>query len=421
MIKKIEVSKLKKGMFVSKFDRPWIETPFLFSKMLIKDEHQIEKIKKYCNHIYIDTEKGLDSKESIHIAEADKKIEYEMKETIQEALKREPPPVEEKVKFEEEIKEAKKVHVETKAVIKNVLSDIRMGKSVSTNDAKKVVDDMTESIMRNRDALLCLTQLKSKDEYTSLHSINVCVLCLTFGRHMGYQKIDLKILGIGALLHDIGKMKIPNEILNKPGKLTNEEFEIMKKHTIYSAEILSKTHDLPQRALEIPLQHHERYNGTGYPKGLKGDEIGVFGMISSIVDVYDAVTSNRVYHTGLQAHEALKRMYEWRGNDFHPTLMERFIQNVGIYLFGTLLNINTSQIGIVISINRIHILRPKVLLIIDEKGKSYSNPQAIDLTEKSPDGKSYKWSIENVIDPVTFHIDPQQFLKNKGILYDSGK
>jgi len=420
MIKKVDASKLKVGMYISNFDRPWLETPFLLNKLLLKDNKQIEKVRKSCSYVYIDTDKGLDIQESETLADADKKIEHEMHETIQEALKREPP-LEDKVAFQEEIKEAKKVHSETRDVIKNVMHDVRMGKSISSGDAKKVVDDMTESIMRNRDALLCLTQLKKRDEYTSFHSINVCVLCLAFGRHMGYQKHELRDMGIGALLHDIGKMKIPDEILNKADKLTEDEFKIMKRHVIYSAEILSASYGINQRALEIPLQHHERYNGTGYPKGLKGDEISMFGMLSSIVDVYDAITSNRVYHNGMPAHDALKRMYEWRGKDFQPILLERFIQCVGIYPFGTLVELDNSDIGIIISINRIHILRPKVLVILNGNKKPIGEQKAIDLTEKLPDKKNYKLSIKNILDPIALNIDTQQYLKGKGLLYDTSK
>ncbi|MEK6589041.1 MAG: DUF3391 domain-containing protein, partial [Nitrospinota bacterium] len=172
MIKKIEASKLKIGMYISGFDRPWIHTPFLFNRLSVKDDKQIEKIKKYCNHVYIDTDKGLDSEESIPLAKADEKIEQEMKETIQQALEREPPPID-TVDFNVEIKEAKKVHQETKEVIKDIMNDIKMGKSITSENTKRVVGNLTDSIMRNRDALLCLTQLKSKDEYTSFHSLNV--------------------------------------------------------------------------------------------------------------------------------------------------------------------------------------------------------------------------------------------------------
>lgn len=291
-IKKVDVHNLKVGMYVSQFDRPWLETSFLYHKFLIKSDKQIDKIKRYCSYVYIDITRGEDIKTSISAAEEDKKIEFEMKETIEDALKRNPPP-EDKIGFNEEIKEAKQVHTEAKDFIKNVMNDIRLGKSISSTEAKKIVDNMTESVMRNKDALLCLTQLKKQDEYTSFHSISVSVLCLAFGRHMGYQKNTLKALGLGGLLHDVGKMKVPVEILNKAGKLSEEEFEIMKKHVIYSAEILSAIHGINQNVLEAPLQHHERYNGTGYPKGLKGEQISAFGLLSSITDVYDAINEQQ--------------------------------------------------------------------------------------------------------------------------------
>ncbi|MBI3599814.1 MAG: HD-GYP domain-containing protein [Nitrospinae bacterium] len=410
MIKKVSVRDLKEGMYVCEFDRPWLETGFLFHKFPIKTDKQIEKIRKYCNHVYIDTDKGEDVKTSVPAAEADKKTEQEMKETIQEALKRESPP-EDRVKFQEEIKQAAKAHNEANYVIRNAMQDVRMGKSISSGDAKKAVNNMADSIMRNRDALLCLSQIKSKDEYTSFHSINVCILCLAFGRHMGYSEIELKTLGIGALLHDIGKTKVPDEILNKAGKLTPEEFEIMKKHTIYSAEILSKTHGIPQKALEIPLQHHERYNGTGYPRGLKGDEIGVSGMLSSIADVYDAITSTRVYHTGVLPHEALKRMYEWKGKDFHNGLLEQFIKCVGIYPPGTIIKLQTGEVGVVVSVNRANVLKPRIAVVIDSQNKRYTPPKTLDMSNGGG-----KWNIKEILEPASCGINPQEIMK--GLLFD---
>ncbi|MBI5747981.1 MAG: HD-GYP domain-containing protein [Nitrospinae bacterium] len=286
-----------------------------------------------------------------------------------------------------------------------------MGKSISSGDAKKAVNNMADSIMRNRDALLCLSQIKSKDEYTSFHSINVCILCLAFGRHMGYSEIELKTLGIGALLHDIGKTKVPDEILNKAGKLTPEEFEIMKKHTIYSAEILSKTHGIPQKALEIPLQHHERYNGTGYPRGLKGDEIGVSGMLSSIADVYDAITSTRVYHTGVLPHDALKRMYEWKGKDFHNGLLEQFIKCVGIYPPGTIIKLQTGEVGVVVSVNRANVLKPRIAVVIDGQNKRYTPPKTLEMSNGGG-----KWNIKEILEPASCGINPQEIMK--GLLFD---
>ena len=410
-IKKVDANNLKIGMYVSQFDRPWLETSFFYHKFLIKSDKQIDKIKRYCSYVYIDTAKGEDIKASVSATEEDKKIEVEMKEKIEDALKREAP-LEDKVSFNQELKEAKQFHDEAKNFIKTMLDDVRLGKSISSTNAKKVVDNMTESVMRNRDALLCLTQLKKKDEYTSFHSISVSILCLAFGRHMGYQKNTLKTLGLGGLLHDIGKMKIPAEVLNKAGRLTEEEFEIMRRHVVYGAEILSDTHGIHESVMEVPLQHHERYNGTGYPKGLKGDQIGVFGMLSSIADVYDAITSNRVYNTALQPQEALKRMFEWRGKDFHPLLMERFIQCVGIYPIGSVVRFQSGEVGLVMSINMMNITRPKILIFMDASLNRINPYKMADLC--SPD--SSKYSIKEVLNTDKYGINIQDDFK--GILLD---
>jgi putative nucleotidyltransferase with HDIG domain len=410
-IKKVDVNNLKVGMYVSQLDRPWLETGFFFNKFLIKSDKQLEKVRRYCRHVYIDTSKGEDVKTSIPLEdEEDKKIEAEMKEKIEDALKRNPPS-EDEIDFSKEIKEAKKVHDEAKNFVKTMLDDIKLGKSISSTDAKKVVDNMTDSVMRNRDALLCLAQLKKTDEYTSFHSLSVSVLCLAFGRNMGYQKNTLKALGLGGLLHDVGKMKIPSEVLNKAGRLTETEFELMKRHVDYGAEILSST-GIHESALEAPLQHHERYNGTGYPKGLKGDKISVFGMLASIADVYDAITSNRVYNSALQPQEALKRMFEWRGKDFHPLLLERFIQCVGIYPIGSVVRFQSGEAGLVMSINMMNITRPKVLMFLDASLSRINPYKMVDLC--SPD--SSKYSIKEVLNTDKYGINIQEDFK--GVLLD---
>jgi putative nucleotidyltransferase with HDIG domain len=268
---------------------------------------------------------------------------------------------------------------------------------------------MARSVLRNPDALICFTQLKKKDDYTALHSLRVSILALAFGRHLGFDEADLNLLGMGALLHDIGKMRVPSAILNKPGKLTDREFDIMKSHVPAGVEILEKTQDIPSKAIEVARLHHERYNGTGYMKQLKRDQISLFGLIGAIVDVYDALTSDRAHQDGISPLDALWKIYEWRVRDFQPALVEQFIQCIGIFPIGSVVVLNTSDVGVVRTMNRAQRLKPEVVLVLKPDKTRYGALRAVDLArETSPSGKPYE--IKKTLPAGQYGIQPVHYL-----------
>jgi putative nucleotidyltransferase with HDIG domain len=268
---------------------------------------------------------------------------------------------------------------------------------------------MVESIIRNPDALTCFAQLKKKDEYTAQHSMRVCILALSLGRHLGLEKQELNTLGLGALLHDLGKMKVPNEILNKPGPLNDYEYALMKSHVPRGVEILDNTSGIPRAAIEVARCHHERYSGSGYIHGLKGDQIGLFGMIGGIVDCYDAISSDRAYHTGMSAHAALKKMYEWRNRDFHPGLVEQFIQCMGIYPIGSVVELNTGEVCVVVTMNRMRRLKPRVALVLQSDYYPVPGATTVDLMNyNTGDGRACE--IERVLESGAYGINPVQYL-----------
>ncbi|MBA4394601.1 MAG: hypothetical protein C0407_13700, partial [Desulfobacca sp.] len=324
-------------------------------------------------------------------------------------IKKKKPIVETKIEPEipgaEEIRRSFEVHDQVKTVVKSLLEDVRMGQTVDTDQAKESVESFINSFVKDHNALLCLTQLKSKDDYTVAHSINVCILSLAFGRHLQLSKEDLGFLGLGGLLHDIGKMKIPLEILNKPGKLTDPEFEIMKSHVILATEILEKSNDFPSKSHEPIVQHHERVSGKGYPFGLQGSQIGLFGHILAIMDVYDAMTTNRVYRKATPPHEAIKMIYEGSSTDFDKEIVEHFIKTIGIFPIGSQVEINHADIGMIMSNNPENTLRPTVLLLYDSNRQKYKPPRMIDLTEKDIFSNKIKWSVTKVFG----RIDEEQF------------
>jgi putative nucleotidyltransferase with HDIG domain len=419
MKKKISIQDLRHGMYVSELDRHWLETPFLFQGFEIKSDEQIDELKKYCQHVYIDTEQGYDvtapkfrppPRTSTPVEPAhNREIEFEVLNKFSPGHLR-PPRYHDQSTLEQELTEAKGIVTETRATVFNIMEDVRLGRSVNTAAAKKVVADMVDSVIRNPDALVCLNQLKIKHEYTALHSLRVCVLALAFGRHLEFSDAELNLLGIGALLHDVGKMKVPNEILDKPGKLTGEEFDLMKSHVPHGVSILEDTKGILPISIEVARSHHERFDGHGYAFGAKENQIGLFGSIGAIVDCYDAITSDRSYHDGMSAHDALKKMYSWRGTDFHPQLIEQFIQCMGIYPIGSVVELSTGGVGVVVSINRKRRLKPKVALVLNSDKTPFMTPKVIDLMQQAFEGPGKEVEIRKVLSPGLFNINPSDFI-----------
>jgi putative nucleotidyltransferase with HDIG domain len=396
MIKKINTPDLTLGMYVTQLDRSWLDTPFFFHKVLLKSPQQLSQLKAYCRYVYIDTEKGKDTDHPLPMKEVDPEMLgqiLEKKETPASA------PSSGQVPSAEEFSMARMVHGQTKQVVDQILEDVRLGKSIDSSGAKEAVENIIDSVIRNRDALVCLAQIKNKDEYTALHSLNVSILSVAFGRSLILPREALQILGIGGLLHDIGKMKVPLEILNKPAQLTDEEFHQMKNHVRYGTEILGRIPHFPPKGAQMVGQHHERYGGHGYLKGLQGDQLSLFGQIATIVDVYDAITSDRVYRRGILPHEAVKRMFEWSPRDFNRNLLENFIKCFGIYPVGSLVEINQSEVGIVVGANKEKALKPNVLLVKKKGGEKYLPARMVRLSEKDPSTQQDLWKITNVLDP----------------------
>jgi len=364
MKQKIDVADLRIGMYIVDIDRPWLDSPFLFQGFPIESQKDIDWVQRTCHYVYID------AKQAINLTPPKSSEIRPVRHTATEkAIRRlaRKSKYQNQASFIEEFKPARTIRFKAKAYLETIFEDIRLGRSVDTEGAKEVVRSMVDSITRNPDAELWFTQLRKKDEYTADHSLNVCVLTLVFGRHLNFTESVLNELGIGALLHDIGKMRIPINVLNKPGPLTEDELALVRKHPTFGAEILKKTSGVSQTAVDIAYCHHERVDGEGYPRGLKADEISLFSKMVAVVDVYDAITSNRVYHHGMSPCDALRNMYQWQHKDFDESLVEDFIQCLGIYPVGSVVQLNTNEIGIIMNDNKEHRLKPTVMLVLDKK------------------------------------------------------
>ena len=418
MKKKIAVEELKVGMYVSELDRPHL-TPVEFRGFRIGSRTQIDKLKRYCRNVYIEVlpdppypanqrpPAGKWPPSRAFSREQQRKLEFEMLKlgaTRGEASQKYP----DQTTIDQEINTTRPAYEATRALMRKAMPEIRQGADIDMAAIKKVVVPLVASAVRNADALACFTQLRRRFDYTVLHSVRVCLLALAFGRHLGLPIADLITLGMGALLHDIGKTKIPEEILNKPGKLTEEEFELAKKHVQAGVQLLRRTDGIPAVALDVARYHHERHDGSGYPHRLHETQIPYLGQIGAIVDCYDALTSDRVYASAISGHAALQKIYEWRGRLFDKQLVEQFIQCMGIYPIGSVVELRSGDVGVVVSVNRVRRLKPRVKLVLRPDRTPHLPTKTVNLLQ-AEEGQSYE--IERVAEPGAYNIRPSEYLR----------
>jgi len=376
MIKKITVEQLRPGIFVHDFNCDWAGENVFINQALIKSEKAIEIIRSWgIKEVYIDTERGLDVKRAKTASEVQQKTDNNLNRLAHKREKTVSP----SVPLKEEVQMARKIKKKAIDIMQQTMASVQEGKQVDVDRAFQLVQNMGASISRNQDALIMLTRIKKKDEYTLMHSISVSSLVLAFCNSCRLP-YDLTInMATGALLHDIGKLQVPASILNKPGKLNREEFAVMKKHSAYSAEILKKSKGLPPEAFDIALHHHERYDGTGYPDGQKGEGINLGSRMTSICDVYDAITSARCYRHGLNRVKGLRKLYEWSDYHFDKQLTFEFIHCIGVYPIGTYVRLENELSGVVTASTE-NVLQPVVRLFYNNKNKTPLKVQDIDLS-----------------------------------------
>lgn len=404
MLKKITVEQIKPGMYVHDLICDWMSHPFVRNQFPLKTEAEIQKIRDAGIHeLYIDTDKGLDVSDAPTMEEVNAQLQAEMLEAAQE-----PVPVIQ-VSVAAELERAKKIRHQATRIVRSVMQDVRLGKAINMENVEPLVEDITSSLMRNGGALTSLLRLKTKDDYTFLHSVSVCTLMVTFCKAVGIDTETTRQAGIGGLLHDTGKMKVPDEVLNKPGRLTDEEFEIIKRHPSDGHAILLETQGVGDIPLDITLHHHERMDGSGYPDKLPGDQIHTLAQMAAIVDVYDAITADRCYHKGIPPAEALKKMWEWSKFHFNPKLMQAFMRTIGIYPVGTLVRLESGRVGVVTELHESNMLAPRVKVFFSIKSNTFIPVQEIDLSK--PMGKGGADRILSHEDPAKWKIDPMRYLQ----------
>ena len=306
----------------------------------------------------------------------------------------------------DELPIARKLYADALNHVKSFVDDVRRGTDIDCSKARPLVENFIESVFRNENAAVTLFKLRGFDEYTYTHSINVSLLGILLGKHLGLEKDALLKLGMAGMYHDVGKARIPEAVLNKPGKLTEAEFQLMKTHPLEGYKILMGQKDLDQEILRAVVEHHERYDGTGYPRALTGESIGRFSRIIAVVDVYDALTSRRVYKDAMAPAKALGMMYQWRDKDFTPQAIESFIRCIGVFPVGSFVRLSGGEYGIVASVNPQRPTKPEVKVVLDAKMRPQI-PRVLDLwqLEQTPQAQD----IAQVLNPAEYKIDLESF------------
>jgi HD-GYP domain-containing protein (c-di-GMP phosphodiesterase class II) len=394
MIKQIRVDQLKPGMYVHDLNCGWLDHPFLTNAFFVRDQATADRIVELgIRRLYIDTVKGADVWEAPTQQEVNADLERRLHEIAHK--KTEKPGV---AALKDETAHARRLHGEANKVIRQMLTDIRLGQQIQVDRVEPLVEGMVDSIFRNQDALLPLARLKRHDDYTFQHSVSVCALLVAFGRGMKLPRETIKEMAMGGLLHDVGKARIPDDILNKPAKLTDDEFTRMQSHVAQSVLLLEGAEGVGDIARRVAAEHHERFDGTGYPHKLAGGAISLAGQMAAIVDVYDAISSERVYHKGMPPTQALKKLLEWSSHHFDPQLVQGFIRAIGIYPTGTLVQLESKRLGVVVEQNAGNLLEPVVRVFYHAGQQHYITPQTIDLARTQDRIASFenyeKWKID---------------------------
>jgi putative nucleotidyltransferase with HDIG domain len=370
-MKKVLVRDLALGDKVLKFDRSWLETDFIKHKFTIKDKSVIDKlVSNNIKYVFIE-DTGSIEKKAVEVLTAG--IIDDIGEII------------EKPEFTriniEEYERAEDIYKVSLKIVRNVLEDVRAGKMFNSGAVKNVAENIAELTMRHKGVLSSVTKLKKHDDYTFQHSMNVSVYAASLAAHLGMDKAEVERIANAGILHDVGKMFVPSDVLNKPGKLTDDEFAVMKQHVQYGYDFLKKQ-GLPPDMLRLAYEHHERYDGSGYPQGLKDSDISIEGKIGAVVDIYDAITSDRVYHKGMEAPSALKLMFKWADSHINKKIFEFFVMNIGIYPVGSLILMSNNELAVVAKTNINKPTQPVVLVFADAKGGRIPL-KAIDLSKNT--------------------------------------
>lgn len=397
MLKKIGIGQVGLGMHIHELCGPWMNHPFWRTKFVLTDPEDLRHLRESgITELWIDPAKGMD----VSTDETPEKITTAVEKVPAKTSIRNQPP--KQVSLAEEVKQAARTCAKASKAVKSMFEEVRMGKAVSAEAANDLVEEISSSVLRNPGALISLARLKTADDYTYMHSVAVCALMVALARQLNIEGDELREVGMAGLLHDLGKAMMPMEVLNKPGKLTDEEFTIIKSHPVEGHRILVEGKASKEIPLDVCLHHHEKVDGSGYPHRLKGEEISLFARMGAVCDVYDAITSNRPYKQGWDPAESIKKMTEWSGAHFEPKVFQAFVKCIGIYPTGALVRLSSGRLGVVLDQSEKSLLTPQVKVFFSTKSLIYIKPEVVDLSRPNCPEKivgkedAAKWGIKNL-------------------------
>jgi HD-GYP domain-containing protein (c-di-GMP phosphodiesterase class II) len=395
---RVPVTHLTIGMFICELDRPWLDSPFLIQGFLLNTQQKIIEVQRVCRYVYIDVVRQKVTND----ATGETKIRTRYVE---------------KVSFQQEIAYAKITYDDAKSTVEDIYRSIRMGSSFTVEGVKQIVSDSVASIIRNPDAMLWLTLLKNHEESLSEHSLHSCILAIILGRAEGLLEVELEKLGICGLLFDVGKAKIPEQILTKTGKLTPEEVSQLKMHPIYGRKLLMSKRELPPIAVDVAFCHHERLDGKGYPRGIASYQIPYFAKIVGIVDTYMAMTHKRSYRGACSTLTALKAINE-RRDHFDGRLIVQLVKAIGIYPIGCIAELSDGELGIVLPTDQENRMKPRILIVRSDQHQKVGE-YVVDLKNAPTNADGHLVKIKKLHADGSYGIEFKDYSQHKLVLGES--
>lgn len=424
---RVDTADLEFGMYVAELDRPWLGTPFLFQGFTIQDQDELQQLKESCQHVFIDaTRSSLPEGKLKAIQHSARPAKEPVPTVLQEpsaldaiasldstgilAGRIRSKPYNNTVSTHVEASRATVAYDAAATVMADILGQLQAGKGLDTKALRVAISPMIDSVTRNQDAMAWLVQLRKRDTYTYNHSLASSVWAVILGRHLGFDRTGLDVLAMGGLLLDMGKAEIPAEILVKAGPLDDAEREVMRTHVARGVRMAADAPGMNADIMAMIDGHHERHDGSGYPNGLAGADIPVFGRIAGLIDTFDAMITARPYARAKSAYDAIRELNGLAGSAFQRELVEQFVQALGMFPTGSLVQLNTGEVGIVIEQNRVRRLRPKLMLLLEADKSPVGRHSTLDLRNIPASGAdpAARW-IECGLEPGAHGLDPKDF------------
>lgn len=394
---KVDVQQLRIGMYVVELDRPWGETAFLFQGFLLQTTHELRAVQAACRYVWVDGERSQDAEQWL-VAQAMAPREAKIR----------------KVDFFQELATALPAWNAAHFESQRILNAVQLGLNLDVTAVKAVVKDCVDSILRNPAAMLWLARIKNSDLYTAEHSMRVAIFAIALGRELGMLPLQLEEIGVCGMLHDIGKIKVPSEILNKPGALTAEELVVMKEHVDHGRRLLLNNQQVTPATVDVAYAHHERVDGNGYPRGLEGSRIPYSAKIVAVVDAYDAINSDRIYSKGKSSLESLRILFDAAGSHFDEDIVGTFIRMIGIYPAGEIAELSSGEVGIIIGCPPDNKLKPRLLVVLGPD-KQPCRERVVDMARNPKDSEGRPLRVREVEGSGSHGIDIEHY-RRKGLI-----